>query len=999
MKRTAVSRADLLDALVFAERGGGLSVTLLGFERPEAPKLPPGPEIEHDHGGTTPPPKTAANGEPPPRTEYPKPQPGQRALQFLLPTEREVLRAEPLAPEERLPALTDEEISMPAPCEQVLVPLAPWSRLAPFLRRRLGRMVASHRLDLRRLARQLASGLPWRRLPRLIRPSWGTATVVLWDTSPEMDPYQPDVAELVRRLKRERGRHGLKVSQCFGPPATLRLEPGIPVLALSALGQLQPDAEVRHGWLRCGNALRTAGHRLTALVPAPAGRWHPALAACFPAAAWDRWQRLPRRAAARTPFAGFQASPATGSPEGAERLTLLLDLLAPASRITPGLLRRIRLLLGPAADAALEHDAWFHPDTTGSEGGRYFGFREGSAYELRLQRLRLRSAEPATADLVRRAAALIREEHRRHCSPLVTLAADCRTLLGLDFAAEELDGGLQLLGRAVERLRELAQTPGNSAGHRSGLPAWFCRFVEHGLSPALRAHPAIAERVAQGLALARKFLDDSTAAWPTGVLVTAALAEIRRSNGTRRPPTTYRVDVVEQGLRFSAPPQTVPKLSLARILAGEPLAHVVFGDGQKMAGVPVRLGPLSVVPGELPSKLVIESDWERVRMATMSRPFWAKRWFCNRSGATAEVELADGTHVFRWGTKLRFQWAEAELVLDEEESTRLVVGVRKFEWIPISKPSWASRLWADEFGVAAEFLVGAVPFVLRWIPPGRFFMGSPDDEPGRWDAEGPQHEVTISRGFWLGETPVTQAQWRAVVEATPPAGDLLRSLGIKRNQGLNPSPSDFKGPGDLPVESVTWDESGQFCRLFNALLKDGPGLRLPSEAEWEYACRAGATTAFYDGSPCIQPEGQAPALDRLGWFDQNSGGKSQPVKQKQPNDWGLYDTLGNVWEWCADAWGNYTAEAQRDPVRDGREDAPRVVRGGSWGGLARYCRAAYRAGWLRGYRIRYLGFRLAAAPELRAAEPRLGAERPSRRGGAGAEGRSPEDQPTAKRWW
>ena len=282
--------------------------------------------------------------------------------------------------------------------------------------------------------------------------------------------------------------------------------------------------------------------------------------------------------------------------------------------------------------------------------------------------------------------------------------------------------------------------------------------------------------------------------------------------------------------------------------------------------------------------------------------------------------------------------------------------------LPPFPPAWAEVFGEDDAGVFAEFVSKEVRFVWRWIPPGWFRMGSPEDEAGRWDAEGPAHEVTISRGFWLGETPVTQAQWLA-----------LRAE----------NPSHFKGD-DRPVERVMWPECVAFAAELNSAVPE-LAAGLPSEAQWEYACRAGTTGAFHDGSPCTVPEGKDPALDRLCWFDQNSDGETHPVKQKLANDWGLHDLHGNVWEWCRDAWETnaYVARAGgvTDPeCADSNIQARRVVRGGSWGLQARSCRAAIRYGWRPGNRNVFQGFRLAAGLELQAAVP-PGAERlpPERR--------------------
>ncbi len=282
-------------------------------------------------------------------------------------------------------------------------------------------------------------------------------------------------------------------------------------------------------------------------------------------------------------------------------------------------------------------------------------------------------------------------------------------------------------------------------------------------------------------------------------------------------------------------------------------------------------------------------------------------------------------------------------------------------WHPLADgnpPPWASAWGQDRFGVWVAFTIGDATQRLRWIPPGRFLMGSPETEAGRDDDEGPQHEVTISRGFWLGDTPCTQALWQAV---------------------MGSNPSRFRSP-DRPVEQVSWNDVQEFLRRSEALLP-GLGLVLPTEAQWEHACRAGTATATWAGGLEILGERNAPVLDPIAWYGGNSGvgfeldngydssgwpekqypherAGTHPVARKAPNPWGLYDILGNVWEWCADGMRTYGAEPVTDPV--GPSDATgRVLRGGSWYDLARYVRSANRHALDPGFRNSFIGFRCA----------------------------------------
>ncbi|OGQ97496.1 MAG: hypothetical protein A2284_09205 [Deltaproteobacteria bacterium RIFOXYA12_FULL_61_11] len=227
------------------------------------------------------------------------------------------------------------------------------------------------------------------------------------------------------------------------------------------------------------------------------------------------------------------------------------------------------------------------------------------------------------------------------------------------------------------------------------------------------------------------------------------------------------------------------------------------------------------------------------------------------------------------------------------------------------------------------------------LEPGTFTMGSPSGEEGREDDE-TQHQVTLSRSFLLGKTEVTQEQWQAVM-------------------GWNPSASENCG-ADCPVERVSWTEAVEFCNKLSA--KEGlrpcytgsgnsvswdhscTGYRLPTEAEWEYAVRDGSMSAHYG------------KLGAIAWYDQNSGSTTHVVGGKQANAWGLYDMLGNVWEWVWDWLGNYPSSSVADPTGP-ISGSRRVVRGGSWDSYAGYCRAANRNYFDPVDQDRNLGFRLA----------------------------------------
>ncbi|MCA9038342.1 MAG: SUMF1/EgtB/PvdO family nonheme iron enzyme [Planctomycetaceae bacterium] len=241
------------------------------------------------------------------------------------------------------------------------------------------------------------------------------------------------------------------------------------------------------------------------------------------------------------------------------------------------------------------------------------------------------------------------------------------------------------------------------------------------------------------------------------------------------------------------------------------------------------------------------------------------------------------------------------------------------------------KAWAENLGVTME-LTNSIEMKFAVLPPGEFTMGSPESEVGRYREE-KQHSVTLTAPFWIGVHEVTQFQYEQVV------GD---------------NPSEYKG-ADNPVETVSWTDAVEFCEKLSALPVEraaGRVYRLPTEAEWEYACRAGTTTAYSCGNDKSQ-------LGEYAWFVENRARTTHAVGTKLANSWGIYDMHGNVWEWCSDLYGPYGHEAASNP-QGAATGSSRVIRGGCWNYPAEHCRAADRtAGNPTSYSSSYFGFRVA----------------------------------------
>jgi eukaryotic-like serine/threonine-protein kinase len=326
---------------------------------------------------------------------------------------------------------------------------------------------------------------------------------------------------------------------------------------------------------------------------------------------------------------------------------------------------------------------------------------------------------------------------------------------------------------------------------------------------------------------------------------------------------------------------------------------------------------LHLVTGEAPEGPL---DWDDV--PTLMRPL-LKRALAKRPAdryATAE-QMYEALELCQ--QELRGSTTTAAKSLPPSPSTdTTAVGNSRSQAAPIAKPT------------LSESLANSIGMEFRLIQPGTFMMGSPSSEAGRGNAE-KQHQVTLTRPYYLGIYPVTQEQYERVI-------------------GTNPS--QFKGARH-PVEKVSWEDAQEFISKLNGLSAEqsaGRKYRLPTEAEWEYACRASTKTAYSFGD---DPK----VLGKYGWFGENSGSKTHPVGEKQPNPWGLYDMHGNVWEWCEDRYGAYPAGAVIDPTGNS-EDSSCVSRGGSWCIRAAFCRSADRNWAQPSSRFVIRGFRVALSP-------------------------------------
>ena len=312
-----------------------------------------------------------------------------------------------------------------------------------------------------------------------------------------------------------------------------------------------------------------------------------------------------------------------------------------------------------------------------------------------------------------------------------------------------------------------------------------------------------------------------------------------------------------------------------------------------------------------------------------------------------------------------------ELTAEQKDGSGKMVAEQRSESKGSEEVRQLRKAAEQGYAVAHDISIDDLYLTMKWCPPGKFMMGSLETEDGRFPDES-QHSVTIHRGFWIGETEVTQGQWKRLMGET--IVDLAARTAKYRQKKEDVKKLYDEPNDDVPVYNVCWNDAAEFCRKLAAKEKaagripEGYEYRLPSEEEWEYACRAGAKTALPNNKDIhIIGEYNAPELDEIAWYGGNSSvgfsargwdvayitGKQHPgqraaprvVKGKKPNAWGLYDMLGNVSEWCLD-----------------RMEKGRAMRGGSWSNKARLCRPARRAWNAPNWRGNYIGFRVVLAP-------------------------------------
>ena len=808
-----------------------------------------------------------------------------------------------------------------------LQPLMKSSRLQPLIRKLLGGMTGSQQIDTEKLVEQISKAEQIRHFPRQQHHRWQQHGILILDFAERLTPFWEDFNALVKNVLQQRGKAGLRClkmdnnplgsykpyQQTHKAPQPWQMPAAAtPVIICSDLGLHDPSGAVTERWELFGYQLKKAGIRPQVFMPVSADRLSADLAAWYQQISWDYRTTLKQ---ARQPVSIPQQpgkdtqeqTPNDPNPKNTsnnseiQAAETLLGLLSPASRLEPELIRdaRRQLLPGGENPVGMEATLWWHDAIKRSNTVAMLRSDHIPHY-----RARFKQAKPEQQKQVIQ---LLKTHHAHlHPSVLHEELIICDSLT--DFEIPDIEKSRQFFQNTIKTLNEQAESSMMSWG--AGL---ILRLDQHSYQHAEELGSAWAvvnkKRLQQG----------KDVELPTGI----DQQQLNWLSGEQQQERSYAICQQGNALRI-IPADNDKPLSQNMVLLG-----AIRTDTPWLTIQPeqrsTRLFPLQ---REIRLSLTgikhitLQFSLQTLEIATIHKPQWASAiWNDGSLKVHTNAIMPEG---------ITLQW-------HPPHSRQSQAGY----WF-----SAATQIGRDQFGFYTDLDIKGVIQRMRWIPPGEFIMGSPQDEPQRFDRE-TQHKVTLTQGYWLAETACTQALWQAI---------------------MGENPSRFTESAQNPVERVSWEDiTDKFLPRFTELT--GVKARLPTEAEWEYACRAGTTTPFNLGENIttdqVNFDGNYP-------YHQAEKGeyrrKTVPVTtMNAPNAWGLHEMHGNVWEWCQDWFGDYTKEEQVDPsgVQAG---SSRVVRGGGWYDGGRDVRSAFRDRYSPDYRYNYIGFRLALGqPELQQA--------------------------------
>lgn len=818
----------------------------------------------------------------------------------------------------------ERDVSPQGPLPPDVPPLVSAARLGACLRQRVAVSRRSGEADVQRVVKHLARGRPLTDWPQRQQDRWPVRVCLVLDVRRALWPLQEELRRVAVQMETLLGERLQVLLSPGGPGAVCDLdgEPvdlpsdGRAVVLLGEVGMGQPDSVLHRRWCAWGQRQARAGRRALLLVPIGRERVTREAAASFDVVPLD--DRGPLRLVRS---AGGMVSQGAG--ERAEGLDLLRAALFGNSCVSPGLLRELRCLLaadGLALDVGSERALWQDAAISATAQACTVvqeqreaveaGFRElPSSLQAAVVRLHWRHLQSVSP--------LIRAEYARAVRPLLAWQ-DSPAALALvegEAAAEVL--ARQACAAMWQGEKALAS---NLAGYLSRLGARSLSQIQGG-SPALQAAWVMAHResLREGRLAVPDGVDARAAGWVFGgaaPLPRLALTCGMETSGRLMLQVERDQDLAPTVARLAVTPGALEwRVEGQRLRVGEAVA---LSGGQRVHEVRCGGRVLEVERFERPEwaeSIEFDQGQWRARLPDGRPLAWVPKqrvFMLGGAGATGFTAPHGAWHDIR----------------DREN--------RMFEGgsLMFTPPPWAARYGADQFGVWAEFEVRGVAQRMRWIFPGEFLMGSPESEKERstnGDYTETQHPVLLTLGYWLADTACTQELWEAV---------------------MGENPSRYKDDPQNPVEQVSWNDITQkFLPRLNRLAPR-LNLMLPTEAQWEYACQAGAQTKYSFGDEINQEQVNFDGKRR----------KTVPVKALSANRWGLHHMHGNVWEWCMDELAVYPEGTSIDPVFDQvkkEKGHQRVLRGGGWISRGKDCRSARRDAYEPGLRGSSFGFRLA----------------------------------------
>jgi Sulfatase-modifying factor enzyme 1 len=786
-----------------------------------------------------------------------------------------------------------------------LIPLASYERRVATVQRAL-KLPAGAEVNMPELVRRVAlARFPWP-LPMRQVQQQAERLVVLIDWSAPLRCFAQDFENIALALASSHGRHHTDIWYLPNGPLGERVpywadqvsrkpNPQTVVVALSDFGAGRAASAAR--WLTALRRLRRQAGRVMAIAPCAL-------------------QDVPVEARRTVAVLSLMNSLAPNSTPRSEQLSLLLAALSPAITVEPHLLRAMRLALLPHSSPLFEREVWQHADLAGD-----LPFRQWLPDR---QRARLEELGQQTPEVLSAVDQVLGQQHAHRQA--AQRDEESMLLGSLMFGADQathraehvewqqrFETAQAACARVAKHLLSLEgghesgyTPPGADAGYSAGSSA-HGRLLRMPIAlrkaePAGAGHLFAASRASL---LASQHTDVDL---PEGVDASVWNALLPGQTST----ASTTVEVRQQGqsvwLGAALPSSSLPKTGAVlwgTAVVGSQLEIEINGR-RKLVSFSAEKLPMQLVAWRGQASPSIKCRWRGGGFEVLgsTRPSWVRGW----------RQDDDGLHVSfvtPWGSTEEMPWPAAQ-------------GLRTSIEAPDTKLPHA--FGGDQYGLFFLLDIKGAQQTFRYIEPGSFQMGSPNGD----EDERPVHQVTITQGYWLADTPCTQALWMAVMG------------------GKNPSHfSDQADSLQRPVEKVSWDTVQTFLDRLQSLLPNACKAALPTEAEWEYAARAGSQTAYTWG-------------DDVDASKANIGGsfkETTPVKTYDASPWGLFDVHGNVWEWCADAKRPYRDQAEINPT-GGSDGFSRVVRGGSSFEGAGYARAATRhngpthGGWS------HCGFRL-----------------------------------------